>query len=113
MNLVNRDVEEPMDMSEVQVYGNSRVSNEDDLSQFDSDAVDVSSQFREGAKEPLNTSFRPLVGQVSTYSEQFQEKLKEIDADMAKFDSPKLVVHSTLTPTDQTNSSKGVDPIQL
>ena len=53
------------------------------------------------------------MGQVSAYSEQFQEKLKEIDADLTKFDSPKSVGHSTLTTTNHTSLSNGADPINL
>ncbi|KAL0001327.1 hypothetical protein SO802_015108 [Lithocarpus litseifolius] len=108
---VDRYAEAPMDMSEVQVYGNLGVSRTVvGFSRVDNGAFGVSGQCGERMDKSLHTSFGNFEEQGASPNDQFQDKLKEIDADLAKFDSSKLAVHSTPTPTDHIFLSEEMDP---
>lgn len=109
-----RNEEDPMDMSEVQVYGNSGVPQiDEEQPQVDNGDFGVSSQDSKDAGEPLRTSLKNFVGQGVSSNEQFHEKLKKIDAKLAKFDSLKSSVHSSFISKEHNSLLEQVDPHQV
>lgn len=96
------NAEEPMDMSEVQVCGNTRGSRvEDEPPRVDNGEFGVSRQVSEEVVEPFLTSIENHEGQGVPSNDQFQEKIKEIDEDLAKFDSFKSGDPSTFLSDEQ------------
>ena len=90
-----RNEEEPMDMSDMQVCENSRVPRvNEEKPRVDKGDFSVSVQGSEDVREPLHTGPRNFVRQGVSSNDQFQEKLKEIDAELAKFDYPRSGVSS-------------------
>ena len=53
------------------------------------------------------------MGQDVSSNDQFQEKLKEIDAKLAKFDSPRSGVPSSFLSKEQNMFPERVDPHQV
>ena len=91
-----RNEKEPMDMSDMQVCENSRVPRvNEEKPRVDKGDFSVSVQGSEDVREPLHTGPGNFVGQGVSSNDQFQEKLKEIDAELAKFDYPRSGVPSS------------------
>ena len=82
------NVEEPMDIFEVQVCGNSRGSRvEGEPNRVNQGELRTIAQASEEFFEPIQTSLENSKGRVVLSNEQFQDRLKEIDKELAKFDS--------------------------
>lgn len=97
-----------MDMSEVQVCGNLGVPQVDgELPQVDKGDFGVLVHGSEEVGDPLHTNLGNFMGQGVSSNDQFQEKLMEIDAELAKF------VPSSFLSNEQNMFLERVDPNQV
>lgn len=104
------NVAKPMDMSKVQVYGNLGGSLvEEEPTRVDKGEFEVPVQASEEFVEPLRTGLGNYDGCDVLSNDQFQDKLKEIDEELVKFDSSKYGDPSLLLVEEQHITPAQVD----